>query len=197
MEERNKLFILGSLAFFSCFACLFIVNLVQNKKRKGKKNEDCNIYRDSQQPGGLPRWLSGKETACQHRKHRRCGFSLWLGRSPGGGNGSPLQCSCLENPMDRGAWRATVHRVAESHMTEHSTHANSQDASAGVAWVHGPSVCGRSHPWPSLPPLFGQRRVFLSSALTGNEAEGSRWVLGGVLDGWGSIDLASGLRHHS
>ena len=30
------------------------------------------------------------------------------GRSPGGGNGNPLQCSCLENPMDRGAWRATV-----------------------------------------------------------------------------------------
>ena len=32
----------------------------------------------------------------------------------GEGNGSPLQYSCLENPMDRGAWRATVHRVAES-----------------------------------------------------------------------------------
>ena len=34
------------------------------------------------------------------------------GRSPGEGNGSPLQYSCLENPMDRGAWRATVHGVA-------------------------------------------------------------------------------------
>ena len=34
-----------------------------------------------------------------------------LGRAPGEGNGSPLQYSCLENPMDRGAWRATVHRV--------------------------------------------------------------------------------------
>ena len=37
-----------------------------------------------------------------------------LGRSPGGGSGSPLQDSCLENPMDRGAWRATVHGVALS-----------------------------------------------------------------------------------
>ena len=37
-----------------------------------------------------------------------------LGRSLGEGNGSPLQCSCLENPMDRGAWRATVHEVAKS-----------------------------------------------------------------------------------
>ena len=36
------------------------------------------------------------------------------GRSPGGGHGNPLQYSCLENPMDRGVWRATVHRVAES-----------------------------------------------------------------------------------
>ena len=36
------------------------------------------------------------------------------GRSPGGGLGNPLQYSCLENPMDRGAWRATVHRVTKS-----------------------------------------------------------------------------------
>ena len=36
------------------------------------------------------------------------------GRSPGGGSGSPLQYSCLENPMDRGAWRATVHGVTKS-----------------------------------------------------------------------------------
>ena len=35
-------------------------------------------------------------------------------RSPGGGNGNPVQYSCLENPMDRGAWRATVHGVAKS-----------------------------------------------------------------------------------
>ena len=41
-----------------------------------------------------------------------------MGRSPGEGNGKPLQNSCLENPMDRGAWRATVHEVAESDTTE-------------------------------------------------------------------------------
>ena len=39
-------------------------------------------------------------------------------RSPGGGHANPLQYSCLENPMDRGAWQATVHRVTESDMTE-------------------------------------------------------------------------------
>jgi len=37
-----------------------------------------------------------------------------LGRSPGGGHGNPLQYSCLEKPMDRGAWWAIVHRVAKS-----------------------------------------------------------------------------------
>ena len=37
-----------------------------------------------------------------------------LGRPPGEGNGNPLQCSCLENPLDRGAWWATVHEVTKS-----------------------------------------------------------------------------------
>ena len=37
-----------------------------------------------------------------------------LGKSPGGGNGNPLQYACLKNPMDRGAWWATVHKVTKS-----------------------------------------------------------------------------------
>ena len=41
-----------------------------------------------------------------------------LGRSPGGGHSNPLQYSCLEMPMDRGAWRATVHRIVESDTME-------------------------------------------------------------------------------
>ena len=116
---------------------------------------------------GLPWWLSGKESACQCRRHRRCrrcGFCPWVGKIPleneiamhssilawkshgrrslvgwsprgceesdtterlnfdfslsciGGGNRNPLQCSYLENPMDRGAWRATVHGITKSQM---------------------------------------------------------------------------------
>ena len=62
-----------------------------------------------------------KEPACQSRRRKRCRFSPRVRRSPGGGHGNPLQCSCLENPVDRGAFRATVHRVAQkqSDLTEH------------------------------------------------------------------------------
>ena len=45
---------------------------------------------------------------------RDIGLIPGLGRSPRGGHGNPLQYSCLENPMDRGAWRAMVHGVAKS-----------------------------------------------------------------------------------
>ena len=45
---------------------------------------------------------------------RDAGLIPGLGRSPGGEHGNPLQCSCLENPMDRGAWQAIVHGVAKS-----------------------------------------------------------------------------------
>ena len=53
----------------------------------------------------------GKETACNAGDLRSIPGS---GRFPAGGNGNPLQCSCLENSMDRGAWQATVHRVTKS-----------------------------------------------------------------------------------
>ena len=43
------------------------------------------------------------------------------GRSPGGGNGNPLQSSCLENPMDRGAWRAIAHGVVQESDTTETT----------------------------------------------------------------------------
>ena len=45
---------------------------------------------------------------------RDMGLIPGLGRSPEGGHGNPLQCSCLGSPMDRGAWQATVHGVTES-----------------------------------------------------------------------------------
>ena len=71
----------------------------------------------------LPRWLYGKEPTCQCRRLGR------HGRAPGGGHGDPLQYSCLENPADRGAWRAMVHRVAKNRtwLKRLSTHTFSSD----------------------------------------------------------------------
>ena len=57
---------------------------------------------------------SGKELPANAGDKRDMGTIPGLGRSPGGGHGNPLQYSCLENPMDRGAWRATVHGVKKS-----------------------------------------------------------------------------------
>ena len=68
---------------------------------------------------GLSSWLSGKESTCPSR---RCDSIPGLGRSSSGENGNPLQYSCPENPMDRGAWQATVLGVTknQSHLaTEH------------------------------------------------------------------------------
>ena len=55
----------------------------------------------------------GKESTCNAGDAGDMGSVLGVGRSPGGGHGNPLQYSCLENPMDRGAWQTTVHGVAE------------------------------------------------------------------------------------
>ena len=66
------------------------------------------------------RWLSGKESTCECRRHRVASLIPRLGRSPGVGNGTLLQDSCLENSMDRGAWRVRVHGVVESDTTEHA-----------------------------------------------------------------------------
>ena len=60
---------------------------------------------------GFPGGSDGKESACNAGD---LGLIPGLGRSPGGGNGYSLQYSYLENPVDRGAWWATVHGVAKS-----------------------------------------------------------------------------------
>ena len=84
-----------------------------------------------------------------------------LGSSPGGGHGNPLQYSCLENPMDRGAWWATVHRVAKSR--------TQRKRLGGHARAHAPSLLKLSptsrpfpalevvtEPWCELPESYGK-----------------------------------------
>ena len=78
---------------------------------------------------GLQRWASRvvlvvKILPANAGDARDTGSIPGLGRSPGGGHGNPLQYLCLENPMDRGAWWAIVHRVAKSwtQLKQLSTH---------------------------------------------------------------------------
>ena len=59
-----------------------------------------------------------RDAGSKKKKNRDAGSIPGSRRSPGEGNGNPLQYSCLENPMDRGAWRATVHGVEELDLTE-------------------------------------------------------------------------------
>ena len=63
---------------------------------------------------GFPSGLSSKESAFNARDTGDVASIPGSGRSPGEGNGYPLQYSCLENPMDRGVWRASVNRVTKS-----------------------------------------------------------------------------------
>jgi len=82
--------------------------LSRTQKGAGRtENADSVINEDSHQ-------LSGKELVCNAGDPS---LILGSGRSPGGGHGNPLQCSCLENPMDRGGRSPIVHSIAQSDMT--------------------------------------------------------------------------------
>ena len=72
----------------------------------------------------LPQWFMGKEHICNAGTTGDVSSILGLERSPGEGGGNPLQYSCLENPMDKGGWWDTVHRVAKSwpRLKRSSTH---------------------------------------------------------------------------
>ena len=109
----------------------------------------------------LENWrVSGKEPICQCKRHKRCGFDPWVRRIPGGGYGNPLQYSCLENPMDRRVWWATIRGITKTqtrlplynHFIHIHTHTNTKlimvlsignaqmPLKLGLCCVLGPSV---------------------------------------------------------
>ena len=89
----SRLLLIEQVSIFSCF-------------KQTREYHILYIYFPLGIIKGFPGGTSGKEPACQ--------FDPGSGRFPGGGNSNPLQCSCLENPIDRGAWWNAVlraHRV--------------------------------------------------------------------------------------
>ena len=111
--------------------------------------------------GGFPSGPNGKKKpACHTRDARDTGLIPGLGRSAGGGNGSPLQYPGLENPMGRGTWQATVHRVVKSQTrlnthTHTNTHAHTHRQRDYEGIEMGPPCFCRS---PGTPRP-GQTRV--------------------------------------
>ena len=104
---------------------------------------------------GFPGGSDGKVSDCNARDQ---GLSPGLGITPGRRNGNPLQYSCLENSMDRGAWWATVHGVAELDMTER---------------LHFTSIQGESHPPGLLLCSFGLLQVFPGGSVVKNPGDAS------------------------
>ena len=73
---------------------------------------------------------SGKEPACQCKRCLRPGSIPGSGRTPGVGQGNPLQYSCLQNSTDKGAWSGTIHRVSKSQILKwHSIHTHTWNKS--------------------------------------------------------------------
>ena len=107
-------------------------------------------------------WLKKKKiSTCQCR---RCGFNPW--RSPGGGHGNPLQYTCRGNPMDRGAWQATVYGGhKESDRTDH-THMQLWWKASGIPFYDQTTAHSHvSKPLTSLHKCSGYRAYNLKGAV--------------------------------
>ena len=106
-----------------CFSIFYLENLLPDLSNRHGLVPMFPSSMDGWPAEGLPRWLRGKESACQCRKPRKHGFNPWVGKFPGEGNDNPLEFSCLENPMDWGARQAIVHGATKS-QTQLSMHAH-------------------------------------------------------------------------
>ena len=83
------------------------------------------IWRNKMASQGFPNGSVVKNPPANTGASRDMGLIPGLGRFPGGGNGKLIQYSCLENPVDRGAWQATVYGVTKSRTDRKSTRLNS------------------------------------------------------------------------
>ena len=104
----------------------------------------------------FPCGSAGKESACDVGDQ---GSIPGLGKSFGGGHGNPLQYSCLENPMDRGAWQASVHGVAKSRtlLSDFTFHFHALEEMATHSSVLASIIPGMGE--PGGLPYLGSHRI--------------------------------------
>ena len=90
------------------YVCRWVGMCVCHKREvRTARRKTCHCTQRSRRwHNRLPWWLRGKEPACQRKS---CELDPWVQKTPWRGKWHPLQHSCLENPMDRGAWQAAVH----------------------------------------------------------------------------------------
>ena len=105
----------------------------------------------------LPRWLSGKESACQCRRCRSLRFDPWIRKIPWRRKWQPTPYSCLENPVDRGAWWTRVHGVAKSQMQLTQNAQTDQNLAGQIcsAQVEGLGARELTEVWAWLKSLLG------------------------------------------
>ena len=122
-----------------------------------------------------------------------------LGKSSGGGHGNPLQYSCLESPMDRGAWRATVHGVANGHDWRDLAHTcrewngDPEGTMQPYAWISRKGLDGESVFNLSLEGWEGNyksawklEKIFVSKEKTSERYEW-KWLKYRTAGGWGRM----------
>ena len=128
--ERSNFLLLGrhddlqTLLLLSSHSCHLLI----------RKPRQCRVLHNIKHVGGFPGGSDGKASA---RNVGDPGSIPGSGRSPGEGNGNPLQYSCLENSMDGGAWWATVHGVAKSRTrpSDLTKHVGARSTSSNVSWI--------------------------------------------------------------
>ena len=116
-QECQPYFVVSTLQFFLQLKQSFILQVLQIKVvlelllfhgNNVRIHNNHTTNKGNYQLQGFPGGATGKEPAYKCRKLKRRGFNPWVGKIPWRRAWNPLQQSCLENPMDRGAWQATI-----------------------------------------------------------------------------------------